>query len=70
MPHVDSFTNLPIFKNEQEDDAALHLVRLHVHVCRLRVEFPEDCLMKLFMATLKIELGYGMKGYQKEAYVL
>jgi len=53
MPDVDWFTNLPIFKNEQEDDATLHLVRFHVHVCRLRVEFLEDCLMKLFMATLE-----------------
>lgn len=53
MPHVDRFTNLPIFKDEQEYDATFHLVRFHVHVCRLRVEFPKDCLMNLFMATLE-----------------
>ena len=51
-PHVDWFTNLPIFKNEKEDDATLNLVRFHVHVCRLRVEFHKDYLMELFMATL------------------
>lgn len=53
MARVFSFTNLLIFKNKQEDHVILHLVRFHVHVCRLRVEFIEDCLMKLFMATLE-----------------
>jgi len=49
MPCADWSTHLPIFK----DDVGLHLVKFHVHVCRLRVEFPKDCLMKMFMATLE-----------------
>ena len=53
MPYVDWFTHIPIFKDEEKDDTDLHLVKFHVHVCRLRVEFPEDCLMKVFMATLE-----------------
>ena len=53
MPYVDQFTHLPIFNDEKKDDVDLHLVKFHVHVCRLRVEFLEDCLMKFFMATLE-----------------
>ena len=55
MPKVDWLTGLPIFKQkkEEEDNVALHLVRFHMHVCRLKVQFPEDCLMKMFMATLE-----------------
>ena len=53
MHRVDWSTHLPIFKDEKKDDVGLHLVKLHIHICRLRVEFPEDCLMKMFMATLE-----------------
>ena len=53
MPCADWFAHIPIFKDEDKDDADLHLVKFHVHVCRLRVEFLEDCLMKFFMASLE-----------------
>jgi len=65
MPHVDWFTNLPIFKNVQEDDSTFHLVRFHVYVCRIRVEFLEDCLMKLFMATLEDKASVWYEGLQE-----
>ena len=55
MPKVDWLDDLPIFKDEKKDDAALHLVRFHMHVCSLKVHFPEDCLMRMFMATLEGE---------------
>ena len=53
MPKVEWLENLPIFKYEKKYNVALHLVRLHMHVHSLKVQFPEDCLMKMFMATLE-----------------
>ena len=48
MPYVDWFTHLPIFRDGKKDDIDLNLVKFHVNLCRLRVEFPEDFLMKVF----------------------
>ena len=62
MPCVYWSTHIPMFKYEKKDDAGLHLVKFHIHVCRLRVEFPEYCLMNIFMDTLETKLEYGMKG--------
>ena len=45
-------THLPKFKDEKGDNVALHLVKFNIHIHRLGVEFLEDCLMKMFMATL------------------
>ena len=42
-----------MFKNVKGNDVSLHLVRFHMHVRRLKIDFPEDCLMKIFMATLE-----------------
>ena len=53
MPYFDWFTHLPIFRDENKYDVDLNLINFHVHVCRLRVEFIEDCLMKVFLATLE-----------------
>jgi len=53
MPKVDWLDDLPIFKDEKKDNAALHLVRFHMHVRSLKVHLPEDCLMRMFMATLE-----------------
>ena len=61
MPKVEWLTDLPIFKDEKKDNAALHLVRFHMHVCKLKVQFPEYCLMKMFMATLE---GKGWSCYE------
>ena len=55
MPTVDWLQNLPMFRNVEGNDAALHLVKFHIHVHKLNVDFPEDCLMKMFMATLEDE---------------
>ena len=53
MPKVDWLEDLLIFKDEKKDNAALHLVRFHMHVRSLKVHFPEDCLMRMFMTTLE-----------------
>ena len=55
IPKVDWSKNLPVFGNVEGNDAALHLVKFHIHVRRLKINFPEDCLMKMFMATLEDE---------------
>ena len=55
MPKVDWLQNLPMFRNVEGNDAALHLVKFHIHVHKLKIDFPEDCLMKMFMATLEDE---------------
>jgi len=53
MPKVDWSKNLPVFRNVEGNDAALQLVKFHIHVRRLKINFPEDCLMKMFMTTLE-----------------
>ena len=50
---VDWSRNLPTFKDDGMKDTALHLVRFHMHIRKLKVDFPEDCLMKIFLATLE-----------------
>jgi len=47
--------NLPTFKDDDRNDAALHLVIFHIHIHKLKVDFLEDWLMKIFMATLEGE---------------
>ena len=51
MPKVNWQSNLPMFKDVKSYDVALHLMRFHMHVRRLKIDFPEDYLMKIFMAT-------------------
>ena len=53
IPKVDQQTGLPNFKDQKNDDAALHLVRFHMHIHKLGVKLYEDSLMKMFMATLE-----------------
>jgi len=55
FPKVDWSRNLPTFKDDGKKDAALHLVRFHIHIHKFKVDFPEDCLMKIFLATLEGE---------------
>ena len=55
IPKVDWLQNFPMFRNVEGNDAALHLVKFHIHVHKLNIDFPEDCLMKMFMATLEDE---------------
>ena len=54
IPNVDWQTCLPKFKNRKNDDADLHLVRFHMHICKLGVELQEDSLMKIFMSILEV----------------
>ena len=44
-----------MFNNDGKKDAALHLIRFQMHIRKLKVDFPEDCLMKIFLATLEGE---------------
>ena len=55
IPKVDWQRNLPMFKDDDRNNAALHLVSFHMHTRKLKVYFPKDCLMKIFMATLEGE---------------
>ena len=55
IPEVNWQSNLSMFKDVKGYNVSLHLVRFHMHVCRLKIDFPEDCLMKIFMATLEGE---------------
>ena len=61
IPHIDWQKYFPKFKDGKENDVALHLIRFHMHICNLGVEFHKDCLMKMFMATLEGKKDYGMK---------
>ena len=53
IPKVDWQIGLPKFKDQKNDDAALHLVRFHMHIHKLGVKLHEDSLMKMFMASLE-----------------
>ena len=52
IPKVDWSRNFPTFKDDGKKDTALHLVRFHMHIRKLKVDFPKDFLMKIFLATL------------------
>lgn len=53
MPQVNWDRNVPIFQDEKVDDALLHLIKFHIHLWRFKVEWHEDCLVKMFMLTLE-----------------
>ena len=53
IPKFDWLTDLAIFKNVKKYNFSLHLVRFHMHVHRIKVQFPEDCILKMFMVTLE-----------------
>ena len=53
MPQVDWQTYLPKFRDGKGDDATLHLIRFHMHVPNLKINFHEDFLMKMFMIRLE-----------------
>lgn len=52
ISRIDWLTYLPIFRDKKEEDVSLHLIKFHMHVCSLGVEFHEDSLMNIFMETL------------------
>ena len=62
LPHIDWQTYLPKFRDEEGDDVALHLLKFHMHIHRLRIEFPEYCLMNMLMASLE---GKARSWYEK-----
>ena len=53
IPKIDWLTYLPIFKDQKDDDARIHLFRFHNHIHKLGVELHEDSLTKMFMASLE-----------------
>jgi hypothetical protein len=60
MPQVNWQINLPIFQDENVDDALLHIIKFHIHSWK-KVEWHEDFHMKMFMATLE---GKARKWYE------
>ena len=42
-----------MFKDKKGDVAVIHLLRFHMHIHRLKIKFPEDCLMKMFVVSLE-----------------
>ena len=42
-----------VFRGEEGDHVVLHLIKFHMHARKLKVEWHEDCLMKMFMASLE-----------------
>ena len=64
LPHIDWKYDLPKFNDDKGDDDSLHLVKFHMHIRRLGVEFHEDCLMKMFMVFLA---GKAISWYEKLA---
>jgi hypothetical protein len=53
IPYVDWLTYLPMFKDEEGDGVALHLIKFHMHACKLKVEWHANCLMKMFMDSME-----------------
>lgn len=52
LPRIDWQAYLPKFREEKGEDVSIDLIRFHLHIHRLRVDFPEDCLMNMFMVTV------------------
>lgn len=50
---IDQQSYLPKFKDKKGDDVSFHFIKFHMHIDRLGVDFHEDCLMRMFMVTLK-----------------
>jgi hypothetical protein len=61
MPCIDWKTYLPRFKYQEGDDVDLHLIKFHMHICKLKV-YHEDCLMKMVMVTFE---GKARSRYEK-----
>jgi len=61
-PCIDWKKYLPKFKDKKGEDVALHLIKFHTHTRKLRVNFHEDYLMKMFMETLE---GKARSWYEK-----
>ena len=53
IPCIYWQTYLPRFKDGKGDDVALHLVKFHMHVRKLKVKLHKYFLMKIFMTTLE-----------------
>ena len=63
LDHIPSFPNripqvywqayLPKFKDQNGDDAAIHLFRFHKHIHKLGVGWHEDSLKKIFRISLE-----------------
>ena len=41
LPHIEWQSYFPKFRDQEGDDVALHLVKFHMHILKLRVEFHE-----------------------------
>jgi hypothetical protein len=52
MTYVDWQTYFPKFRDQNRDDV-LHLIKFHFHIDKLEIKFHGDCLMKIFMDTVK-----------------
>ena len=64
IPKVDWLMYFPSFRDEKDDNVAMHLIKFHRHIHRLGLKFPKDCLMKMIIP------GYDMKDYLLLAYIL
>ena len=53
LPQINWDKSLLMFQDEKIDDPLLHLIKNHIYVWGLKVEWHKDYLMKMFMATLE-----------------
>ena len=54
VPGVRYFSRLAVlFQIWSITDLLLHLIKIYIHVWRLKVEWHDDCLMKMLMLTLE-----------------
>ena len=65
LPKVNWGKNLPMFQDENIDDPLLHLIKFNIHSSRLKGNWHEDCLMKIFMETLE---GKTREWYEAQTY--
>ena len=63
IPKVNWKINFPMFKDEDGDYVALHLVRFHMHARKLKVQFHEYCLLKMFMDSLERKAWSWYEGF-------
>ena len=52
-PKVRWQDGLPTFGNESGEFVGLHMIKFCLHIHELEIDYPKDCLMKMFMLTLE-----------------
>ena len=52
-PKVHWQNGQPTFESKEGECPSFHVIKFRSHILRLGIDYPKDCLMKMFMLTLE-----------------